>query len=134
MVAADGSDPGANRVRLAKHLAHAGIASRRAAETIVGEGRVRVGGELVTDPARDVADGDEVTVDGSPIGGPEPRVVYALNKPVGVVSTARDTHGRPTVTELIDAPGAAALSRRAPGCRECRSDPADQRRRVSPTA
>jgi len=106
MVAADGRDPGEDLVRLAKRLAHAGVASRRAAETIVGEGRVRVGGELITDPARDVGDGEEVTVDGRLLGGPEPRVVYALNKPVGVVSTARDTHGRPTVTELLDAAGA----------------------------
>ena len=92
-------------MRLAKRLAHAGVASRRAAEQIIAAGRVSVGGELVTDPARDVSEGDEVTVDGRAIGGAERRVVYALNKPVGVLSTARDTHGRPTVTSLIDARG-----------------------------
>jgi 23S rRNA pseudouridine2605 synthase len=104
MVAADDSDPRAEPVRLAKHLAHAGVASRRAAERIVAEGRVRVAGQLVTDPARDVTGADEVTVDGRLLGGREAPVVYALNKPPGVVSTASDTHGRPIVTELIDAP------------------------------
>jgi 23S rRNA pseudouridine2605 synthase len=89
-------------MRLAKYLAHAGVASRRAAETVIAGGRVSVDGEIVLDPARDV-DGDSyVTVDGLALEGPEPRVVYALNKPLGVVSTARDTHGRKTVVELIE--------------------------------
>jgi 23S rRNA pseudouridine2605 synthase len=92
-------------LRLAKYLAHAGVASRRAAERLVADGRVAVAGETVTDPARDVGDGDAVAVDGRLLAGPEPRVVYALNKPVGVVSTARDTHGRQTVLELVDAGG-----------------------------
>ena len=87
-------------MRLAKYLAHAGVASRRAAEGLVAEGRVTVDGEVVADPARDVGDGAAVALDGEPVG-PEPREVYALNKPAGVVSTARDTHGRPIVTELV---------------------------------
>ncbi len=91
-------------MRLAKRLAHAGVASRRAAELIVAEGRVTVGGVVVTDPARDVAAEDAVSVDGRPLGGPEPRFVYALNKPLGVVSTARDTHGRRTVTDIVASP------------------------------
>ena len=89
-------------MRLAKRLAHAGVASRRAAERIVAEGRVTVAGAVVTDPAREVGPLDAVSVDGRPLGDPEPRVVYALNKPAGVVSTARDTHGRRTVTDLIE--------------------------------
>jgi 23S rRNA pseudouridine2605 synthase len=88
------------RVRLAKFLAHAGVASRRAAERLIAEKRVTVGGEIVTDPARDVDEHSEVRYDGELLGQ-EPRVVYALNKPAGVVSTARDTHGRPTVTSLV---------------------------------
>jgi 23S rRNA pseudouridine2605 synthase len=87
-------------MRLAKFLAHAGVASRRAAERLVADGRVTVAGELVTDPARDVDESSDVAVDGRPVK-PEPREVYALNKPAGVVSTARDTHGRPTVVELV---------------------------------
>jgi 23S rRNA pseudouridine2605 synthase len=87
-------------MRLAKYLAHAGVASRRAAETLIAEGRVAVDGAPVTDPARNVDERSEVTVDGRPVSGPEPRVVYAVHKPVGVVSTAQDTHGRPTVIEL----------------------------------
>ncbi|HST57027.1 MAG TPA: pseudouridine synthase [Solirubrobacteraceae bacterium] len=90
-------------MRLAKHLAHAGVASRRAADTIIRAGRVTVGGELVLDPARDVSEHDRVCVDGQELAGAEQRVVYLLHKPVGVVSTARDTHGRPTVVELVGA-------------------------------
>jgi 23S rRNA pseudouridine2605 synthase len=88
-------------VRLAKYLAHAGVASRRAAERLIAEGRVTVGGEIVRDPARDVGDDSDVAYDGERIRGQEPRVVYALHKPAGVVSTARDTHGRATVTDLV---------------------------------
>lgn len=88
-------------MRLSKFLAHGGIASRRAAEKIIASGRVTVGGEVVTDPARDVSEGDGVRVDGSPVGA-EPREVWAVNKPVGVVSTAREPGQRPAVVELVD--------------------------------
>src|SRR5918996_2333219 len=87
-------------VRLVKYLAHAGVASRRAAERLIAEGRVTVGGEVLTDPARDVDETSAVAVDGRAVA-PEPREVHALNKPAGVVSTARDTHGRPTVVGLV---------------------------------
>ncbi len=87
-------------MRLAKFLAHSGVASRRAAERLIAEGRVTVGDEVVTDPARDVDEGSGVRFDGERVG-PEARVVYALNKPPGVVSTASDPQGRPTVTALV---------------------------------
>jgi 23S rRNA pseudouridine2605 synthase len=87
-------------VRLARYLAHAGVASRRASETLIADGRVRVGGVVVTDPARDVGEGSGVEVDGRPVA-PEPHEVWLVNKPEGVVSTASDTHGRPIVTELV---------------------------------
>jgi 23S rRNA pseudouridine2605 synthase len=90
-------------MRLAKYIAHGGIASRRAAETLIAAGRVSVDGELVRDPARDVAEHSSVAVDGRSVKGPEPRVVLALNKPTGVLSTARDPHRRLTVLELVGA-------------------------------
>src|SRR5262249_55751040 len=92
-------------VRLAKYLAHAGVAARRAAEKLIIAGRVSVEEEIVTDPAREVSEGSRVTVDGRPLEGPEPRAVYAVNKPVGVVSTAKDGHGRPTVVALVPVTG-----------------------------
>jgi 23S rRNA pseudouridine2605 synthase len=88
-------------VRLAKYLAHAGVASRRAAEELIAAGRVRVAGEVMTDPARDVDESSGVEVNGRSVG-PEPREVWALNKPAGVVSTAREPGRRRAVTDLID--------------------------------
>ncbi len=88
-------------MRLAKYLAHAGVASRRAAETMIAEGRVTLAGQVVLDPARDVDERCSLTVDGRPVAGPEQPVVYAVNKPLGVMSTAQDTHGRPTVVSLL---------------------------------
>lgn len=90
-------------MRLAKYLAQAGVASRRASEEIVRSGRVTVEGATVTDPARDVTPDDAVAVDRRPVTPSAERIVYALNKPAGVVSTARDTHGRPTVVALVGA-------------------------------
>jgi 23S rRNA pseudouridine2605 synthase len=87
-------------MRLAKYLAHSGVASRRAAEQLVAAGRVTVAGAPASDPAVDVDEGSGVEVDGRPVV-PEPREVHALNKPKGILSTARDTHGRRTVTELV---------------------------------
>ena len=87
-------------MRLAKYLAHAGVASRRASEELIRAGRVAVNGEVVTDPATDTTEADEVEVGGEPVAKEE-RVVYMLNKPKGVVSTASDTHNRPTVVSLI---------------------------------
>jgi 23S rRNA pseudouridine2605 synthase len=88
-------------MRLAKYLAHAGMASRRAAEELVRAGRVTVGGEIVRDPARDVDERSGVVLDGEPVAAAEPRAVYAVHKPAGVVSTASDPQGRPTVVELV---------------------------------
>jgi 23S rRNA pseudouridine2605 synthase len=93
---------GLNRgMRLAKYLAHAGVASRRAAEELIAAGKVRVAGQVVTDPARDVAEGAQVEVNGTPVS-PEPLEVWALNKPPGVVSTAREPGRRRAVTDLVE--------------------------------
>jgi 23S rRNA pseudouridine2605 synthase len=88
------------QVRLAKYLAHAGVASRRASEELIRQGRVTVDGAPVTSPATDVSGTERIEVDGEPVNK-EDRVVYMLNKPKGVVSTASDTHSRPTVVSLI---------------------------------
>jgi 23S rRNA pseudouridine2605 synthase len=85
---------------LAKFLAHGGVASRRSAEKLIAAGRVTVDGEVVTDPARDVGEGDDVRIDGGAVA-PEPREVWAVNKPVGVVSTAREPGQRTAVVELV---------------------------------
>ena len=88
-------------MRLAKHLARAGVASRRGAEALVADGRVSVDGAVVTDPARDVTGEEAIAVDGETVRATAARTVYVLNKPAGVVSTARDTHGRRTVVDLV---------------------------------
>jgi 23S rRNA pseudouridine2605 synthase len=88
-------------VRLVKFLAHGGVASRRRAEEIIAKGVVTVGGEVVTDPARSVETGDDVRVNGAPVAA-EAREVWAVNKPEGVVSTAREPGDRPAVVELIE--------------------------------
>jgi 23S rRNA pseudouridine2605 synthase len=88
-------------VRLAKFLARAGVASRRAAEQVIAAGRVSVDGETVTDPARDVGDAAEVVVDGRHVSA-EPPETWILNKPRDVVSTASEPGRRRAVTELVD--------------------------------
>ena len=88
-------------MRLAKFLANAGVASRRRAEEIVRSGRVTVDGATVADPARAVTSDQAVAVDGDRVREPLSRVVYAVNKPYGVVSTARDPQQRPTVVDLV---------------------------------
>jgi len=87
-------------MRLAKFLAHGGVASRRTSEMIISKGRVTVAGRVVTDPARNVEAGDDVRVDGSPVSA-EPREVWAVNKPPDVVSTAREPGRRRAVVELV---------------------------------
>lgn len=88
-------------MRLAKFLAHAGVASRRAAEPLIVAGRVTVDGDVVRDPARDVGEGTAITVDGRPVALERRHVVHVLNKPAGYVSTASDPQGRPTVISLV---------------------------------
>ena len=88
-------------MRLAKYLAHSGVASRRASEELIAAGRVRVGGAVARDPAREVDESSGVEVDGRPVA-PEAREVWMLNKPRGVVSTAREPGRRRAVTDLVD--------------------------------
>ena len=90
-------------MRLSRFLAAAGVASRRKAENIIREGRVRVNQTLVKDPAFNVeAEHDQVELEGRVLQLEEP-VYMLLYKPAGYLSTVTDTHGRPTVLELIPA-------------------------------
>lgn len=88
-------------MRLNAYLARAGVASRRGADEIIKAGRVRVNGER-GELNTFVGSNDTVEVDGRPIAE-QPLAYLLLNKPPGVVTTARDPHGRPTVVELVPA-------------------------------
>jgi 23S rRNA pseudouridine2605 synthase len=88
-------------MRLAKYLASAGIASRRASEELIRQARVTVDGAICLDPATDVDSSRDVRFDGEMVQTETQRLVYAVNKPLGVVSTASDPGGRNTVVELI---------------------------------
>jgi 23S rRNA pseudouridine2605 synthase len=92
--------------RLHKVLAHAGVASRRAAERMIRDRRIRVNGAVVAELGAQVDPGrDRIEVDGKPLPRGETAHHYlALNKPMGVVSTAHDPEGRPTVVDLVHAP------------------------------
>src|SRR6201994_1124674 len=88
--------------RLQKILAQAGIASRRAAEQIILEGRVQVNGETVTElGTRADRSRDHIRVDGKLLHGPEPQRYFMLNKPRGYVTTLDDPEGRPNVAQLL---------------------------------
>src|SRR3954447_9795939 len=87
--------------RLQKVLAAIGVGSRRVCEDLIAQGRVTVNGEVAILGRRVEVDNDRIEVDGVPIGVKPGLVYYLLNKPRGVVTTAKDTHGRPTVIELV---------------------------------
>jgi len=89
-------------VRLQKVLADRGVASRRRAEELIAAGRVRVDGEVVRTLGTKVDPSARIDVDGATTRTATPRYV-ALNKPKGIVSTARDERGRETVVDLVGA-------------------------------
>jgi 23S rRNA pseudouridine2605 synthase len=92
----------AGGVRLQKVLAAAGVASRRASEVLISEGRVEVNSEVVLEQGRRVdPERDVIRVDGSRIPPPRRHRYLALNKPRGVVATMNDPEGRPTVADLV---------------------------------
>lgn len=87
--------------RLQKVLARAGFGSRRVCEDLIADGRVTVDGRTAVLGTRVDVDHQVVAVDDTPVGVAPGLVYYLVNKPVGVVTTARDTHGRSTVLELV---------------------------------
>jgi len=87
--------------RIAKWLGRAGVASRRDAEKIIAEGRVKLGGKLVTQPATFVQPHDIVTVDGQAVNEPERTRLFRFHKPAGFLTTARDPGGRPTIMDIL---------------------------------
>ncbi|MGD9862658.1 MAG: pseudouridine synthase [Pseudodonghicola sp.] len=83
--------------RIAKVLARAGVASRREAERMIEAGRVSVNGKIIDSPALNVTGKDRIAVDGKPLSAPEPARLWLSHKPAGLVTTARDEQGRPTI-------------------------------------
>jgi 23S rRNA pseudouridine2605 synthase len=87
--------------RIAKALARAGVCSRRDAERLIAEGRVKLNGKKLDSPAINVKPSDEIKVDNKPIGAPEATRLWRYHKPSGLVTTHRDPVGRPTVFERL---------------------------------
>lgn len=88
--------------RLQKVIANSGYCSRRKAEELIVNGRVKVNGEVVTELGVKVSSDDAISIDGKALKLEEDKVYFLLNKPRGVVSTSSDDKGRKTVVDLID--------------------------------
>lgn len=95
-------------MRLQRALARAGVASRRAAETLITAGRVRVNGAVAVLGQRVRPDRDRITLDGAPVAAPAAEAWYLLHKPAGTLTSRSDARGRPTVFSLV--PGDPGLT------------------------
>ncbi|MEP7220245.1 MAG: pseudouridine synthase [Bacteroidota bacterium] len=89
-------------VRLNKAIADAGISSRRGADELIAEGRVKINSRVVTELGTRVKSTDRIMVDGKLIGDPERHIYILLNKPKDTITTTRDERGRKTVLDLVD--------------------------------
>lgn len=89
--------PARDGERIAKLLARAGVASRREAERMIAEGRVKLGDDVVTTPNTVLRDLKGVSVDGKPVKAPEAARLFAFHKPSGLITAERDPAGRPTI-------------------------------------
>lgn len=99
--------------RIAKILSRAGIASRREAERMIAEGRVKLNGKVIDSPALNVTAKDRITVDDAPVAEPEPPRLWLYHKPTGLVTTERDEMDRPTVFASLpeDMPRVVSIGR-----------------------
>ena len=95
--------PGESRggERIAKVMARAGLCSRREAEAWIAEGRVKVNGQKLTSPALNVTARDDIRIDGKPLPDKEKIRLWRYHKPRGLLTTAKDPQGRPTVFESL---------------------------------
>lgn len=96
-----GADSQSDGERLQKILAQRGWGSRRQCESLIADGRVCVNGEIAVLGRRVHIEHDTIKIDGAPVGVQPDLVYYLLNKPVGVITTAKDTHNRETVLDLV---------------------------------
>ncbi len=87
--------------RIAKYLSRAGICSRRDAERLIDEGRIRVDGEIITNPATFVSDANVIKVDNGSVGKKQPIRLFLFHKPVGLITTTNDPQGRPTIFDVL---------------------------------
>jgi 23S rRNA pseudouridine2605 synthase len=95
-------DPATGLERLARFLAHAGVASRRHAEELIAAGRIQVNGTVITTQGTRIhPTRDQITFDGKPVRAVSQHVYILLHKPAGYVSTASDPQGRATVLDLL---------------------------------
>lgn len=111
MTGSDSRDGGGERI--ARRMARAGVASRRAAEAMIAEGRVAVNGEVIESPALNVTPRDRITVDGVPLATPEGPRLWRYYKPIGLVTSERDEKGRETVFSRLpeDMPRVVSVGR-----------------------
>lgn len=100
-MSAEEHHPPANGERIAKFLARAGVASRRDVERLIAAGRIAVDGATISTPATFVTAASRITLDGQPVAAAQATRLWLYHKPRGLVTTARDPQGRPTVFENL---------------------------------
>ncbi len=88
-------------VRLQKYMAMCGVASRRAAEKLIAEGKVTVNGRVVTEQGVKVTDRDRVAVEGKTVSPEKKKYYIMMNKPAGCICASSDDRGRPCVVDLV---------------------------------
>lgn len=88
-------------MRINKYIAQAGVASRRKADELIENGNVKVNGAVMKEPGYDVQEGDKVEVNGRVVEGQQKLVYVLVNKPFGVITSAKDEKDRVTVMELV---------------------------------